>query len=373
VLSAATTATATAVVITPTNFTIQLSDVTTGTILETRGPFINTAALFADTGSAYVAFSQSAGSGFTIASPVAAAATPLAGGADASTLTPASYVSTLANFASSLGPGTVALPGQNTLVAWTGLLAHAAANNRFAALDQADTPVAATQVAGIGTIGLTANGLYSIFTASTVIVPGVTPGTTRTVAGSAVVAALRARVSATGNDNQAPAGRNWPLQYVSAFTNTFNDADTSTLNAAGINTFAIRFGVLCLFGYVTPVPSTTDAIFWQATASTERMALVADMQAVGEPFLFAVLDGRNLTAAAFQGALQGVIQRHWLNNALYGAAATDAGSVHVGPPINTPATVAAGQLNAQVQVRVSPFAQTVNIVLQFVPVTLPVS
>jgi hypothetical protein len=358
-------------------YTVTLQDANAN-VLETHGPFLNSAGnapLLAET-SNLVNFTQATGSGNTTAAPVALTATALTGGLNpsGSDVADANVVTTLANFPSTLGPGQVTAPGKTTATVWNGLVAHAVANNRFALLNLSDSAVAATQIGSAGAITATAvQAGYAFFIASSVVVPGVTPGTTRTVTGDVVVAALRSQVSSTGNDNQAPAGRNWPLQYVTSFTNTYSPTDINTLNAAGINVFANRYGVLCLFGFSTYVPATTDSIYWQASAACERMALVADAQAIGEQYLFDTLDGRQLTLTAFQGALQGLIAQHWRNNALFGAAATDAGSVAVSAPVNTAATMAAGQLNAAMQVRISPFAQLVTVTITAVAVTQTVS
>jgi hypothetical protein len=374
VMSANATATASGVVITPTGFVLTLQD-PNANVLETHpatGNFINTAALYLDLTSTLVNFAQSAGGGNTPMSPATLAATPLAGGTNA-TPTDAQAVTALATFSASLGPGTVALPGRTTTTAWNGLLAHAQGNNRWAPLDIADSTSTGTLVAAIGTTGTAANASYGAYFTSSAIVPGLVPGTTRTVPASAVVAGLRARVAATGNDNQTPAGVNWPLFYVSSFTNeafaTYGASGINTLNSSGINVFANRGGVLCLFGAVSPVSQNTDSIFWQFAPATERMALVANASAIAEPFLFSVLDGQGITLSNFRGQLQGLIQAHWRSRALYGLTATLAGAVNVDPPINTAATAAAGQLNAQLKVRLSPTAQTVSITVMFVPTT----
>jgi hypothetical protein len=345
--------------LTPTNFTILVED-TSGDVLETHGPYVNTAALYADTSSTLVTFAQSAGSGFTIQNPATLAATALTGGTDAGDLTDASAVTTLTGFSATLGPGTVALPGYTSSTAWTGLLAHASANNRFAAMDLTDSATASALVSSIGSIGTAANGSYGVFTSSTVISPGITPGTTRKIAGSAFVAALRAQVSRTGNDNQQPAGINWPLEWATGFTNTFTLTDMNTLNAAGINPWAVRFSTNCLFGFVTPVPSSSEAIFWEGNASTERMSLVNGATIAAEPYLFATIDGSQKVISNLKGALQGLIATHWSDGALYGATALDAGDVFTDPPVN-------------LQVRISPAAQTVNIAIQFLPITQVVS
>lgn len=368
------------VVVTPGTYTVLIKD-TSGTLLETHGPYATTAQLYADTTSTTVVFSQSAGSGFTANQPTTLASTVLAGGANANDITDSSYVSTLTTFPAGLGPGTVTIPAGTTTTIWSGLLNHAQANNRFAVLDMADSPTAAT-VAAAAAVLTSANESYGMFIQGSLTLPGLTPGTTRTAAGSAAVAALRARVGVTASQNRAPAGPGWPITYPLGFTEyfgptgtstapagAFSAADVATLESAGVNVFANYAGVPCLFGFVTPVSKTTDATFWQASASCERMSLVNDAETVTAPFLFTTIDGAGDDTTALLTVLAGIISRHWTAKSLYGTTASDAGVVNVGPPINTPQTAQAGQLNAELKVRISPYADLVTIVITTVPIT----
>ena len=75
-------------------------------------------------------------------------------------------------------------------------------------------------------------------------------------------------------------------------------------------------------------------------------------------------------ATLYQSACDGGIVAACSNlGALYGDTPADAFVVNVGSPVNTPATIAAGELNAQASVRMSPFAQYVQILLTAVPTT----
>ena len=358
-LSIAATATAAGVAITPATFTVTVQD-NLGDVLETHGPYITTAQLFADTASIYVTFTQSAAGGFTVNVPVTSAAAALTGGVDLTDISAAIYVTALAAFSGRLGPGQVAVPGQNNSTVWVGLAAHAQQKNRVAILDVGDNSSASAVIAALGSIG--ANASYCIPVEGSVTQPGLVPGTVRTIAGSAAVAGLCARAAATGNDATAPAGTRYPLG-VSGITEQFSGADINTLNAAGINVFNNRYGRLCLFGFVSAVLPAQDPVFWQASAARERMALVADCLAVGENFLFDSIDGQGKLLANFGGQLQGVIADHWKAGALWGATAADAGYVDMSG--NTPTTEQAGELVATLNVQISPFAQQVPIVIAF--------
>jgi hypothetical protein len=147
------------------------------------------------------------------------------------------------------------------------------------------------------------------------------------------------------------------------------ESDRNTLNAGGINSFATRFGVLQNYGFSTPVLLANDSIYWQASHSRLRMALVANAQAVGEPFVFSQIDGKGNTIAAFGAAISAMLTGFYNAGALYGATPNDAFLVNVGPQVNTAASIAAGVLHAAASVRMSPFAQQVLIDLAAIPVT----
>ena len=379
VMSANATATNTAVTITPGTATVLVED-SQGDVLETHGPYATTAQLFADTSSTYVSFAQSAGSGFTDLLPATLAATPLSGGADASDLTDSSHVAALANFPAQLGQGTVCLPGKVSLTAWQGLLAHAQANNRFAVLDMTDSTSSAQVNASAAQLGTPSNASYGMLIQGSLILPGITPGTTRTAAGSAAVAALRSRVAAQANTAQAPSGENWPLNYPLTFTTffgpvpqgqvnggCFQQSDVDAMELAGVNCFANFYGTPCLFGLVTPVSRFSDETFWQFPASCERMNLNALSTRILAKYLFDPIDTN--TIDAMHGDLQAMAAAEEAAGALFDLDGNLAFSVLTAAPVNTATTAAAGQLNAQLYVRLTPGADTVNLTIGVVPVT----
>lgn len=397
VLSQAATASGSGVTITPGTATVTvLVEDTSGNQIadEVHGPYFTTAQLIADTSSAWVSFSQSAGSGFTTNLPTTLVSTALSGGADPDDLTDALHVAALANFPASLGAGTVALPGKTSTTAWNGLDAHAAANNRFSAKDMADSSssaavnaAAATQAASSGYVQ--ANSGKGVFVQGSLLLPGVVPNATRTVPGSAAVAALRAQVAQTNNQAQCPCGSKWPLSYPLGFTEffgpvpaaglpagSFAQSDVNSMEAAGVNCFANFNGALCLFGFVTGLSSSVEPVFDQATATAEAMALEQDAQAAMAPYLF---DDINLaTIEQMTTDLNTVGLNHYNGGALYDGGtgqASNAFEVVTGGSLNTPATAQAKQLNAQLVVKIVRYADTVNIKETVVPVSvaLPVS
>jgi hypothetical protein len=339
-----------------------------GEVLEETGKLANQAAAIAYV-SSLGAFTASTESEHTTNNPKTLAATALTGGANASDLTDASYVTSLAGFPKSLGPGHVSIPGRTSTTIHNGIATHCKENNRIGWGDLADSASPATLISAKGAV---ATGLasYINFTSGSAIIEGLTPGTTRTVQGSGLACALCARVSATGNDNQAPAGRDWPVSsFVQGFTNTFSMANMKILNEAGINAWAERGGIPCLYGFSTALSPTVDRIYWSAAAARERMALVAAVEEIAEGYEFKTIDGRGVLIAKFQGELQALISRHWQNRALFGDTAAEAGAVNVGEPTNTPAKEQVGELNAELRVRISPFVQGLGVVVVSLPIT----
>ncbi len=311
--------------------------------------------------------------------PKTAVATPLSAGVDDhANATITNWTNALnLGFGQGLGPGQVMAPNQsNTNLAgiWSALALHAQSNNRIALLDGKDGNTATQAIAEVTTAALSSAVLsYCGIWAGNLLIPGITSGTTRAISPSPVVAALCARADVRGNPNIAAAGSGFPLAYVSGLNTTYTNpltGDIALLNGSGINVFAVQFGTLQNFGFVSAVAvPTTDAIYWQLSHGRLRMAIINNATVVSQPFVFSQIDGQGQTISAFGGALGGMLLNFLKAGALYGVSANDAFSVDVGSTTNTPASLSAGLLQANLAVRMSPFAQLVKIVINAVPIT----
>lgn len=311
--------------------------------------------------------------------PKTIVATPLSAGSDnRGSATIASWTSALnSGFQSGLGPGQVMAPGQsNTTLAgiWAVLASHAQTNNRVAILDGTDGNSATQAITEVTTAAVSSSlqGFCGLWVGNLVI-PGVTSGTTRIIPPSPVVAALCARVDNAGNPNIAAAGTNFPLQYASNVNTVYTNpltGDIATLNTSGINVFSNQLNIFQNYGFVSllAVPAN-DSIYWQFNHARTRMAIVNQAQVVAQPFVFSQVDGQGQTISAFSGALSGMLAGFFAAGALYGASTTDAFAVNAGAQVNNTASLAAGNLNALIAVRMSPYAQLVTIVINAVPIT----
>lgn len=278
----------------------------------------------------------------------------------------------LATFARDLGPGQVSAPGRTTATQQLALAVHAEANNRIAILDGPNTAVAATLTAAATIAGITPNQeRYSAMFAPWVVMPPLTTGgANRTIAPSAVVAGLMARRDAEGiTPNQPAAGLLGESEEGLNTSQAYSDVDRTTFNLNGINILRPMYDGVRVYGYRTLADPTTDPDWKNLSNARLFMAIQAQADAVMERFVFRQLDGQRLTIAEFGGALTGVVIPFWEKGSLYGLTPEQAFRVDVGPNVNTDVTIAAGELRANIALRVSEFAEEVILELVKVRVT----
>jgi len=280
----------------------------------------------------------------------------------------ADWATALAVFQNGLGPGQVLAPGRSDAAVQSALTQHAADHNRVALLDVPLT----TDYGSIKNVGTTAraagNTDYAAIFAPWVTVPGVVPNTVRTVPYSAAQAGLEARRDRISdpNVNIAAAGMDWPFAYVIGFTFDFTDADRWDLIQAGVNTGKMVYGSPETYGYRAV---STNPNWVQFNWARLRMALTAHGQVVGESYVFDQIDGQGLKAGEFASGIAGMLTDFYLAGALYGSSVAEAFRVDAGPSVNTPMTIANGELHAVAAVRMSPHAEEVVIEFVKTPIT----
>ena len=305
--------------------------------------------------------------------PVAAGSVTLAGGDDGAVPVAAATAlpDTLAVINKELGPGQVLAPGKSDTNSHAALLAHAAATNRYAILDGGVGDDALAMQSAAALLRGAAEDRYGMLWAPWAVVPGLAPGTSRTVPWSPVQAALCARNDLAGNPNQAAAGPYGQTQWVQGLAQRFTPDECETLLYAGVDTARYVYGNVEAYAFRSlSDPAGPNQDWWQANWGRLAMAIVAEGDATGEDFVFSQLDGRGLDIAAFGGALAGDLISFYNAGALYGEDATEAFVVNVGPAVNTVVKLSEGILSAVVSVRMSPHAELVKITIVKQPITV---
>lgn len=307
--------------------------------------------------------------------PVTVAAQALAGGTDDhANANDATRLAALNLFSKELGPGQVAAPGITSNQAYLDLLAHAAAKNRRALLDSVDTATIATLTAaatGLRTAPATA-ARFGQFLTPWAVAPGLTPGTTRTVPYSAVQMGLIARSEGEGaNPNEAAAGKRGRARYVTGLSQApFTDTDRETLNDAGVTVARLIRSTVTTYGNRSLTNPLTDGDWKSFSASRLMMAIAAGADVVMEGYDFEQIDGKGNVFKKLQGDLSGLVCMPLFNaQALFGDTPDEAFTVNTGPDVNTPTTIAAEEIHAQIAARVSPTGEVLTTEVVKVPVT----
>lgn len=306
--------------------------------------------------------------------PAVVGVTSLASGTDDRTnAVDAHWETALGRFSRELGPGQVAMPGRTTGQAHTDLLEHAAANDRVALLDMADTATAATLVAAAE--AARTNGRRGASFSPWATIPGISPGTTRTVPYSAIAAGIRARNDSAGESPNVPAaGVMGQAVYAIGLSQTaWGDADRTLLNDAGVNVARIINGGVRTYGYRTLADPDTDPNWLLLGNARLVMAIVAGGYGIGERYVFAEIDGRGHKIADFAGDLTGELMRWWNAGSLYGDTPEEAFLVDTGPLVNTPETRADLELRAVLSLRLSPMGERIEVEIVNRPITERVS
>lgn len=286
-----------------------------------------------------------------------------------------------------IGPGQVSFPGSTTAATYSKLAIHAQALNRVAFLDGADgagVSNASTLATAVQTLQTTASvdPSYAAMFAPWVICPGIvnnnpTASTgvvlNRTVPPSAFAAARCAFNDSANDSNVAAAGVGaGTASYIVGVSVPFNATDRSSLNNGGVNVVRVvpNIGQIVLYGFRS---CAFDQNWVFLNNVRFRMQVNRDFAAIAEAFVFSEIDGKGQIFGMLAGQLSGKCQSYWLRNSIYGVNASDAFTVNTGPQVNTPATIAAGQMNAQVNLRMAPFAEfvTINVTKYSINAALP--
>lgn len=303
--------------------------------------------------------------GATALNPAVVAAAVLAGGADDRlNITDTQRQAAIDAFTPDLGAGQVAEPGNTTDTAHVRLVTHAANAGRVALLDAPDTSTVATLQAS-ATGARNGSQRFSALFAPWVTIPGIAsaPGTTRSVPPSAVVAGILARNDSQGNGTADPAAGDLgqSLYAIGLSQPAWTDTQRGTLNTSGINILRVLFGGIRVYGWRSLADPNTEALWTNFGHARLYMAITARGRSLGEAFVFDKVDGQGRKIAEFNGVLKGMLMDFYNAGDLYGLTPAEAFNVDTSSAVNTPVTLANNELHAVLNVKMSPFAEMVQI------------
>ena len=334
--------------------------VSSGGVELERSPNLATqqAAVDWSTFSSYVTITLGASS---LIPAVAAAAALSTGTDDRNNITDSQWLAALDKFTTGMGPGQVSAPGRSTTAAHTQLLDHAANQVRVAICDGPNTPTPGT----LKTAAVAARAgdqRYGAMFAPWLKVPGLSPNTFRTVPPSALVAARIAVVDNAYNPNTPAAGVKGEARWATGVSQSgWSDLERDDLNASGVDVIREILGVVRVYGWRTLVDENIDPGWVNLGNSRINMAIKSQAEDIGEQYVFEEIDGQGILFSRFAGGLTGMLLEYYNEGALYGETAPDAFNVDVGAQVNTPQTIAAGELRAVIAYRPSPAAELVTI------------
>jgi hypothetical protein len=314
--------------------------------------------------------------------PVAAAANLASGTLDRGNITITQITAAIQLPTRDLGPGQMAAPDWQTTPVHQALAAQCAATNRWALPDGPNTGVKATlktlDLATAAAVQADGNGDYT----NQVLHPwtrmaGISGGAERQVPASAFVAAKCAQTDRSAGPAQAPAGAygRATSTVTLGVTQTFSDADQLELEAAGGAMVIVQNGVAMFDTNRSLVSPTGPEKQWlQAGVCRYRMAFVARAESALGGFPHRKLTPTTIAAA--ETAIRGILMRDEQNDWLLRLPGEPVGAsyaVQTDDPVNTPATIAAQQLNVAAAFRPAPGADLVNLTLTAVAATDTVS
>lgn len=266
-------------------------------------------------------------------------------------------------FGKDLGPGQIAFADVQTSTGYGQLLDAGAAGNRFAVLDESDTTSKTTMLGASSAMRSHVNARWGALFGPWIEIPGLVPGTTRWIPPSAGVCAAISRNDQAGiSPDQAPAGDYGILDQALDVRAQFPlDQDREDLNEGGVNLVQVIDGAVTIYGFRTLVSKISNPNWYQAANSRLYMSIAANADAILKKYVMKTIDGQGHLFANLANELTALLTGYWNDDALFGATAAEAFAVDTGDSVNTPETIAAGEIHAKIQVVMSPTGEAVEL------------
>lgn len=283
------------------------------------------------------------------------AAKPLAGGVSNTNITPEIVGTTLDYFGSGLGPGQVAYPGATDNATHAAILDYVERTKRCALLDLVDGPDDLAIAADVMGLYRYSGSRFGQALVPRLRYPGPASSTTVLVPFSAVqMGVIARRDRETGNPND-PAAGDVAFTRARGLNREFTDDVREELNELGATLARERGRPAVTFTYGSRTCAGPDELVWKwFGGSRVVMAITHEGDDAAEHFVHRQIDPQGRLFLELRSALVGVCDRYYQLGALYGESAEDAYDVDTSDAVNTPETIAAGEIHAAIRLVTSP-------------------
>jgi hypothetical protein len=297
--------------------------------------------------------------------PAVVAATALSAGSDdRGSVTASTHIASLNRITSDYGPGVCAIPGQPYTATASGLAAHAVTNGRIALT----APAVGTSVAGASTaargIRTTTGGERLAFLYPWIIIPDGAGGT-RTISPEGFAAGRRAATIDAVGSWQPPAGHYGGAQFAANVELPLTAANLNSLTDDAVSPIKLSGTGPRLADWRSISGDENDYRFLSVMDELNDIAFQCDQKL--EPFEMLTIDGQGQLLTHVYNEIKSVVAPIAAAGGLYakptGTPPDPGYLIDVGPTVNTPATLALGQLRVAVQVRPPGVAELIRFFL----------
>lgn len=297
--------------------------------------------------------------------PVLLAATALSAGDDnRGTIGPSTYTDILSSFGTDLGPGAVAIPGQNGSTVWNAMLSHCAGTNRVALMAFPQAYSASEAAADAAGMSAEANAEYG-----SMLFPWVTmvndAGATLTISPEGFAAAKRSIAHNTIGPWQPYAGKISESTFITGTSVAVDKVAGDYLDENRVNAIRIISGKVRIYGARSV---SNDEDNYRFNIAREMLNyVVSRSQTALEDLVFSPIDGRASLFSKVEARLVAMLEPIRIAGGLYeafdstGKRIDNGYSVQVTDAINPLSQLAGGLVRAKVGIRVSSVGDQIQV------------
>lgn len=292
-------------------------------------------------------------------------------GADG-TVAESDFLSALDMFTEELGSGAVAIPGladgtsDDTI--YDAIKDHCVANNRIGLLSFAADADSGDAEGVSLTYGSSDNSGHEhlAFYFPWVQIPSGT-GVALTVPPEGYVAAQRSKAHNSVGSWQPFAGASSQAQFVTGVASSMSKTTAQDLDDARVNAIRVIAGSIRVYGARS---HSTNLLQWRFINQRDTVNYIVDRCYMAlEPLVFSTINGRKTIYSDISSAIKGVLEPIRIAGGLYegidnlGRRIDYGYTVKVDDGLNPPAQLEAGQINAEIGVRVSSIGDKIVVTL----------